>query len=144
VPVNTVSGTQSSALDPNFATHASTANWRVKTSWGITCDPTRATINTTRSNIKGAQMMTAIANNDLLAKMIVIYPNPANGAITIQQPIFQQPNIISFYNAIGALVYTTTSSNVQERINIENFAKGVYTVSVQTQSGNVFKKLVIQ
>jgi len=143
VPVNTVSGTQSSAIDPNFATHASTANWRVKTAWGITCNPTRATINTTRSNIKGAQMMTGV-NNELLAHFIIVFPNPASTAITVQQPQFQQPSTIALYNSLGALVYKTSSSNSSETINIENLAKGIYTVSVQTQSGTVFKKLIIQ
>lgn len=141
-PVATVSGTQSTAVDPGFSNHAAIANWRVKTAWGITCDPTRATINTTRSNIKRGSMVTSI--NDMLNKYITVYPNPANNYFTIQQPQFTKASTISIYNAIGELVYQTNTSNLLETINTENLATGVYTVSIQTQFGTVFKKLIKQ
>lgn len=141
-PVATVAGTQSSAVDPGFSNHAAIANWRIKTAWGITCDPTRATINTTRSNIKRGSMVTGI--NEFLTNNVIIYPNPASNYITIQQPQFLKASSISIYNALGELVYQASTTNLTETINTENFAKGVYTVTIQTQVGNVFKKLVIQ
>jgi hypothetical protein len=141
-PVGTVAGTQSSATDPGFSNHAAIANWRVKTAWSITCDPTRATINTTRSNIKRGSMTTTI--NDFLNTNIIVYPNPANNYITIQQPQFLKASTISIYNALGELVYQTSSTNLSETIPTENFAKGIYTVNIQTQVGTVFKKLIKQ
>jgi hypothetical protein len=141
-PVSTVAGTQSSAVDPGFSNHAVIANWRVKTAWSITCDPTRATINTTRSNIKRGSMVTGI--NEFLTNNVIIYPNPASNYFTIQQPQFIKASTISIYNALGELVYQTSTSNLSETIATENFAKGIYTINIQTQVGNVFKKLIIQ
>lgn len=140
-PVATVSGTQSSATDPGFVNHSAIANWRVKTAWSITCDPTRATINTTRSNIKRG-MVTNIT--EVLNNVISLYPNPATGIVTIQMPQFKQPSSIVIYNAVGQEVNRINTSQMMQEINISEFAPGIYTVAVQTQAGQVFKKLVIQ
>ncbi|MBL7883253.1 MAG: SBBP repeat-containing protein [Bacteroidia bacterium] len=141
-PVATVAGTQVSATDPGFATHASTANWRVKTDWSITCDPARATINTTRSNIKGAAMVTNI--NEVLNMFVSVYPNPATNNITIQIPQLPSIPTIVIYNTVGQIVYQQTITQLTEIVNIEGYARGMYTVSIQTQYGNVYKKLIIQ
>jgi hypothetical protein len=87
-------------------------------------------------------MVTGI--NKFLTNNVIIYPNPASNYITIQQPQFLKASSICIYNALGELIYQTSTTNLTETINTENFAKGIYTVTIQTQVGSVFKKLVKQ
>jgi hypothetical protein len=87
-------------------------------------------------------MVTGI--NEFLTNNVIIYPNPASNYFTIQQPQFLKASIISIYNALGELVYQTSTTNLTETITTENFSIGIYTVNIQTQVGSVFKKLIIQ
>ena len=143
-PVATVSSSSSAAVDPGFAAHAAISNWRVKTNWGIACTPTRASINTTRSNIKhAASMTTGILSSSELNRDVAVYPNPANGMVTIQLAAFIQKADIRIINVLGQVVYEENTGGTTRQIDLSAYSKGLYTVSIENNGTKIFKKLII-
>lgn len=139
-------GTQNTLVDPSYASYPN-GRWYVETVWGITCDPTRATVNTTRSNIKHAALTTGVQVPDLAAS-VMIYPNPASDNVTIELPSLNENIVVKIMNPIGQIVYdqnitSTAGSKTVKQINTAALAKGVYTVTIETGNAKVFKKLVI-
>lgn len=146
-PVGVVSGTQTSATDPGFSDHSSIANWRVKTNWSITCEPTRATVNTTRSNIKHAAVGTGIIAFKGDPASVFIYPNPAKDEVSV----FLSPDIknavIKIINLMGQTVYEeklqTSGGNLNLKLDVSGYSKGIYNVRIENGNSSVIKKLVI-
>ena len=144
--VASTAGTQNTLVDPAYASY-SNGNWRVETAWGITCTPTRASINTTRSNIKHTSVVSGInSQQDLDATNI--YPNPANENVSIELKESILNANIRIMNSIGQLVYEQTiiatgNSKTIKQINTGNYAKGIYTIVIETNKAKVFKKLVV-
>lgn len=147
--VGTVAGTVSSVTDADYATHKNNANaqWRVKSDWSITCDPTRAPINTTRSNIKRPGISIGILSIEGLDAAVSIYPNPAKDNVTIELSSLTENAQLKIVNVLGQAVYSeniiASSVKTVKQINTANFAKGVYTVVVETNKAKVLKKLVV-
>jgi hypothetical protein len=70
-----------------------------------------------------------------------LYPNPANGIITIEN---RSGNMIEIYNAIGELVYYSQLSSDVSRINLNAMAQGVYMVKIYDQKIVNTVRLVIE
>jgi len=146
-PVQTVPGTDSVANDPGFPTHGTIANWRVKTAWSISCTPTRATVNTTRSNIKHAGLVTtgiAALNN---GSSMVMYPNPATDEVIIGLSPEIKNATLRIVNVVGQVMLEerleASGTAITSRINVSGYAKGVYLVSIESNGLKTFKKLVV-
>ncbi|MGZ4057872.1 MAG: PKD-like domain-containing protein [Bacteroidia bacterium] len=144
--VNSVTGSQETQTDVGWtAALDSTASWRVMTTWTIGCTPTRASINTTRSNIKHSASIVpmGIAQN-VLNQAVSVYPNPANDQVTIE---ISDPKLknsyVRFYNMMGQVIYQTEIITSNSVINVSSFAKGIYTVGIENNGNKVFKKLII-
>ncbi len=87
--------------------------------------PNKAVINAAESsNITVVQVPTGV--NDIIVTKSVIYPNPTNGNITIQD--WKQYNKISLYNNVGALLMHNTLTSAQ--VNLSNLAQGVYYIKL--------------
>ena len=143
-PVSTVPATVSAATDPDFATHASIANWRVKTDWGITCTPTRATVNTSRSNIKHASVSAGISTESALPASVLVYPNPARGEFTLYLSPSVRSATVHIINTLGQQVLTDhIVMPSAKKYDISKYAKGVYTVIVESEGARTQKKLVV-
>lgn len=144
--VGTVAGTQTLAVDANFASHTNSPIWRVKTDWSISCDPTRAIV-TTRSNIKRPSINIGISQLTKLEAAVSIYPNPANDNVTIELSALTQNAQLKIVNILGQTVFNeiiiASSGKKVKQINTSNFAKGVYTVVIETSTEKVLKKLVV-
>ncbi|MDF2437486.1 MAG: hypothetical protein K0Q95_1862 [Bacteroidota bacterium] len=145
-PVQTVAATSFSAIDPGFANHSSIANWRVKTAWNITCTSTRATVNTTRSNIKRGSALTTGLSDMHESGSMVVYPNPAEETVTIGL----SPEITSAQLRIESilgqvmLVEKVQGAVISKELNISSYRKGIYIISVESGSQIFYKKLVIK
>ena len=74
---------------------------------------------------------------------IKVYPNPARETVTIEVQSLKVESI-KIINLLGETVYQSKTNSSSTSIDISHFAKGVYTVCVISENGNVFKKLVIQ
>ncbi|MGQ0828456.1 MAG: T9SS type A sorting domain-containing protein [Bacteroidota bacterium] len=141
--VGGVTGTQNTVADPAFATYPN-GRWRIETQWSISCTPTRGTIVTTRSNIKSSAAPIGIMENP--AEQLFIHPNPATESVTIQYHAVNKNCQLQVFDAIGQLVYNETlaAGRHTKQINVSTFKKGFYIISIQSESGNTFKRLTIQ
>jgi hypothetical protein len=143
-PVSTVSGTDTTAVDPGFATHGSIANWRVKTGWPITCTPTRATVNTSRSNIKQASMSVGIST-EMLSASVAVYPNPASDQVSVSISPDIKSATIRIINVLGQQVMSdVVNSGVTKQIDVSNYAKGLYTIVIENKETRTYKKLLVK
>lgn len=148
-PITSVAGTQTTAAD-NDPTHLNhpDAVWRVRTDWSITCDPTRAPVNTTRSNKKQAVSVNGIATLSLSDIEMMVYPNPAKDNITIEFAPLKNGGQLKIVNTLSQIVYNEHLSNssikTTKQLTINNFAKGVYYIILETNSKNTLQKLVIE
>jgi hypothetical protein len=78
-----------------------------------------------------------------------IMPNPNNGKFTLQ---FSTPAAthlsVSIRSVIGDVVYAKTidsfAGDYKEEIDLGNLSKGIYVVSIDSESGNVNRKIVVQ
>lgn len=145
--VASVTGNQNTIADPAYSNYPQ-GKWRVETDWALICDPTRAGVNTTRSNIKSSAV--AISVNELANKVINVYPNPATDEITIESPVGSNSSL-KIFDALGQLVFEEALNNDQaskgmltKQLNVNSFRKGIYIINVQTESGSIIKRLTIQ
>ncbi len=74
----------------------------------------------------------------------IIYPNPANDNITIENASLNnnQAEMISIYNMQGQLLLQQLIQQQKIEINISGFTNGMYIVRVKTEKGVEVKKFV--
>ena len=77
-----------------------------------------------------------------------IYPNPASDYLSVELPESIQKANIKIMNSIGQIVYEQTvvssgNSKTIKQINTSGFAKGIYTIVIESNNAKIFKKLVI-
>jgi Secretion system C-terminal sorting domain/PKD domain len=85
--------------------------------------------------------------NDVTVNPISIYPNPTSGNVMINlEGVNASNSVITIENAIGQTVSTTTNKNGLSKINLDlsSQANGVYFIKVQTNSGVISQRFVIQ
>ncbi len=95
--------------------------------------------------------ITGVGINDIQNTVynINILPNPNNGNFTLKfsSPVTQQLNI-AIRNVIGEVVYTKAMEgfvgDFNEEINLSPLSKGIYVVTIESASGTVNRKIVIQ
>ncbi len=75
-----------------------------------------------------------------------IYPNPNNGMLNISLTNSSDKQTIEIKNLIGQTVYSQIASNSSTvNINLSDFNKGIYTVSLINENGtSSTKKIIIQ
>jgi photosystem II stability/assembly factor-like uncharacterized protein len=137
----TIPGGNTTYTDVNFGSYPN-AKYRVDVSWAYSCTSTRATINTTRSNIKSSGLITVILEE--INSKFVLYPNPATNSITLKSLLGNERMSLIIYNAIGQIVYSKGHVIGSELISTENFPRGVYTMTIQTEKGLAYKRIVLQ
>jgi len=76
----------------------------------------------------------------------LIYPNPTHDKLTITSSAQQKQTLISIFNLQGQLVkqIPNPQSQLPIVIDVSALSKGIYLVRIQSESGVVNKKLVIQ
>jgi hypothetical protein len=78
-------------------------------------------------------------------KMIKIYPNPNNGYFKIELTNFETNASISIYNALGAKIYQTLSTNnINHEVILPSTKKGIYFVKVSTGKEQFIKKIIVE
>ncbi|MFW5705683.1 MAG: T9SS type A sorting domain-containing protein, partial [Bacteroidota bacterium] len=80
--------------------------------------------------------------NELTSGTTAIYPNPASDFVNIQSPAGIKQ--VTIMNNVGQVVYNKAMEMSEIRVNTADFETGVYVVRVQTASGVVTEKLIIQ
>ncbi len=70
------------------------------------------------------------------SKNISIYPNPANDILTIDGRYIA----LKIYDLFGKLIFSTTDQNT---INISSLSNGLYFIDINTEKGNIVKKITV-
>jgi len=78
-----------------------------------------------------------------ITSTILAYPNPNNGAFTIQTDIDNNYNVF-IYNSIGQLVKHTIHTNDKNEIDLSGFAKGFYSVVVKAKGNSKSIKIIVE
>ncbi|WP_460219783.1 T9SS type A sorting domain-containing protein [Psychroserpens sp. MEBiC05023] len=83
--------------------------------------------------------------DDLELNGIAMYPNPSNGEITLE---WDRPDQVSIriYDTQGKLMYFSKNQDLSQpnKIDISNYASGLYFVKINNLSGVVTKKLTVK
>ncbi len=152
VAIDSVPGSNTVYTDNAPPVSMAFVDYLLESNWSIVCTPTRASINTTRSNIRRAGLISSgIADQEILNSNINVYPNPAIDMITIEYPAGFKKYQLQLFDALGQMVLNeqldNDSSNngvLTHTINVGEFTKGIYIVNLQTENSSSFKRVVIQ
>ena len=95
-------------------------------------------------NITGVSIQEGVMENNF-----VIYPNPNTGEFIIEFDLQYITDIdLKILNVIGQAVYTETLLSVQgsyqKHLDLNEFAKGVYTFELITNKGIINRKIIIE
>ncbi len=72
-----------------------------------------------------------------------VYPNPASDFVKVSTDNRQQTTV-RVYNTIGMLVEEIEINSNETEINVSDYNPGIYFISIQTENGNVTKKIVVE
>jgi hypothetical protein len=106
-------------------------------------------INLYRSAITNSNgCLAPVGTQDLATQLnFSVYPNPASESIRITAKLTKPGDgTIQLFNAIGEVVYQVafkSEATIDNAVNISGFAQGIYSVSLKTDEGAVYKKVVI-
>lgn len=70
-----------------------------------------------------------------------LYPNPANTMVTLE--IKEKASSVKIIDMLGKVAFELANPSEQETINVSNFAKGVYLVSVEIAGQRSVKRLTV-
>lgn len=139
-------GTNSTYTDLNYTLYPA-ASYRVDVNWGLSCTPTRATVNTSRSNIKHNGLAIGITEA-AMNNAWTMQPNPATNDLNIKLSNLLGKATLRINNLLGQTVFEmslpeSSSSTTELNVDVSSFAKGIYTVSVENEQQTSRKKLVV-
>ncbi len=82
------------------------------------------------------------------SRNIQLYPNPSQGIFTLEVQLENQDDLeIRIYDVVGKLIYTDLAANVlqyREKVDLSNFAKGIYYLHIQTHDEVIKKPVILQ
>jgi hypothetical protein len=74
----------------------------------------------------------------------VVKPNPNNGLFTIENQDGYENYSITVTDLLGNQLYSTTNNSQLTELNLTHISKGVYNLSIYTNTHKQFQKLIIQ
>ena len=86
---------------------------------------------------------TGINEFEWLDHKINVYPNPMQKIVTVSYNNIKI-NQISIANTIGQIIYLNEiiNENIFEKVDISELEKGVYFIKINTDNGNIVKKII--
>ena len=75
-----------------------------------------------------------------LENSVSVYPNPSNGMFTTETP---KNTTIQVFDVYGKLVYSSVLNTMRNKVELNNFANGIYTVRFTVEGQSITKKIVI-
>ena len=86
---------------------------------------------------------TALSTSDFFSQNISMYPNPANGIVTLTSKNATAINSVQVTDLNGRIVKSFEANGVSEtKINVSDLTAGMYFVSVKTDAGSGSMKLM--
>ena len=80
--------------------------------------------------------------NENATNNISIYPTPTTGIITISMNSFVPNTKIQLIDNLGRIVLEIIPKEELSVINLSNFSKGMYSLTIQTDSDFMVKKII--
>lgn len=143
-PNNTVTLQALGAVTYNWNTGANTASITVtptvNTTYTVSGTDANGCVDSTTSTVNIVVCTGIESYHNALA--VNLYPNPSNGQFTIETSNYTENTVLTIYNSIGELVYSTTLTKQVETLNTK-LAAGMYTVRLQNQQGTGVQHVVI-
>lgn len=84
----------------------------------------------------------SLALDSAIASQVSLYPNPVNDVLNVTVPSSIQIEGATMYNILGKGTQVEVSAN--NTINTSSLASGVYLLTINTNEGNITKKVVKQ
>ena len=72
---------------------------------------------------------------------VEVYPNPARDYIKLSANNYQL-SAVRIYNYLGILIEEIEVNSSDIEINVSDYSNGVYFIEVQTENGNIVKKII--
>jgi hypothetical protein len=94
------------------------------------------------TSVGSAVLVTKGTNvSEITENNISVYPNPANDFVKLSA-VSGQLSVVKIYNCLGMMVEEIEVNANEVEINISEYNTGIYFVNVQTENGNLVKKVV--
>ena len=84
-----------------------------------------------------------INENEVKESNISIYPNPAKDFVKLSA-VSSQLSAIKVYNCLGMMVEEMEVNSNEVEIDVSKYNSGIYFFNIQTENGNIVKKVVIR
>jgi len=154
IPTSICAG-QSSTLNATAIGPVSTYSWSSGASGPTTVvSPTTSTNYTvTGTGPGGCSSSTIVAvtvnvctniESNTKNTSISLYPNPTNGEFYLNVNSSQLNNVIEIYNSLGELIKKQEVKELNSKINLSEFASGIYHIRLMTGEKQVYKNKVIK
>ncbi|MGY8926929.1 MAG: T9SS type A sorting domain-containing protein, partial [Flavobacteriales bacterium] len=127
-------------LDDRTVEEPSTASMIYLPGTGLNTSYTNGTAFGVRLLMEG--FVDDLGINDVSLDGISVYPNPSEGIVNISNDN-NNDNIITVYDMLGKVVYSTTS-NTKVSVDLSANGTGVYLVKVSNENGSVVERVVIK
>ncbi|MCW5907660.1 MAG: T9SS type A sorting domain-containing protein [Chitinophagales bacterium] len=72
-----------------------------------------------------------------------VYPNPATDEVVISVSNYTGASSVQLKNVLGQAVVNHTMNEPVEKLNLANFAEGIYYLEIRNESGSAVKQLLI-
>ena len=86
--------------------------------------------------------------NNFINNNLLVYPNPANEDINIIKNIKASNLFLKITDVLGQVVYEeneeSTTTFFYKTVNVSGFSKGMYSISLTDNKGDVYSKLIIK
>jgi len=88
--------------------------------------------------------LATLGTNDNTFNKLTIYPNPTKGLLNVNlNALLEGETLYTIYDIQGRKIMQKSSNNMNETLNIENFTKGVYMLSIENGNNKTTKKIVL-
>jgi hypothetical protein len=97
------------------------------------------------TNIKKKVTSTVMGTSPGEGESLTVYPNPAKGTLTVEcHGMVGRRNVLKLYDLTGKLVKEQGFTTPRMELNIEGYKPGVYQLKMQSDTGDISRKIVIQ
>ncbi len=90
-----------------------------------------------------ASLSSGLKVNKVEDMNLSIYPNPAKDVVRLSTDNGQQTTV-RIYNILGMLVEEIEINSNETEINVSDYNPGIYFFNIQTENGNVTRKIVVE
>jgi len=110
---------------------------------GASVDGVNGAYTSSNGDVGSPGDQSAIGLEEILAENLTLYPNPSNGQFTILSGTNAEKTI-QVMDLNGAIIASFTSTEEAVKVDLSNFAAGIYLVKVSTGEQEVIRKMVLR